>query len=333
MKKLNGLFCLCVIFIFFGCQKNVEIEKNILPDSWVKKIKTSLKNNTKSQKTGDDLNGGNFSNPKNPYEWVGIEHNNCLDFVGQYAGNILDNNSGLVLSIKEPFNDQIFTTSYTGKVDKIKAISQKYWNENVIPNRPSSYFQNADKKLTNQQQAVICSDNFNWFNQNKYLDPITAGLTLYKANINQKLSYFSDNNTITIEELEADSTIISHIFNSSSLDEAIDVIKQAESIIILSTDINKDVKIRQLIFLSIYRNSIGYWANAVKITNHPLIAINSQYFGKPYPEWSWKRFWRGLAVACADALGGVAVGAFTANPALIGLGGAVCSAATEALIP
>jgi hypothetical protein len=158
-------------------------------------------------------------------------------------------------------------------------------------------------------------------------------LDIYKINVNNKLQNFVSNNSISADEAFADSLIVDYVFKANSLDDAISVIRQAESILI-SADMDEIIRVRQLSFLAIFRNSIGYWAKAIVTPNHPMIAINATYFNTPYPKFSWRKFWKAVAVGFADAAGGLA-GGLISSPALGaivgGIVGGACSGAVGEL--
>ena len=123
---------------------------------------------------------------------------------------------------------------------------------------------------------------------------------------------------------------------TDSIEESVSIIKKAESDFITSTTLDEATKTRQLVFLSILRNSIGYWENVMEHDDSPWWRLNSDFFNRVgihegYSKFSWHHFWGVLLTGLADAVGGV-VGAIIPPPVLGAAIGGVVGAGLSAVV-
>lgn len=258
-------------------------------------------------KSTEEIEQFDYSNSANPHEWVGIEHNKCLDYLKANIPDILSPND-LTLSIRQPLSDEVKTLLCSGQMEKTKYLSIKYWNENVSDAHIRPYLPPAALNINIEKQ--MSDQNIGYLQQNKFVDPRLSGLDAFNRDFYQKLLYFVSINRISQFEADADSIIMYKVMETASIQESVDIIKQAEAVINNST-LDNNTKTRQLIFLSILRNSIGYWAAVIQNPNDPWFSVHGNFFNRVgphegYAKWNWNKFWEAVVTGVADAVGGIA---------------------------
>lgn len=330
MKKiiiLELLLFLVGILSFQSCKKEntntINNETNVLTK--LRQISIASNNQTSNKTTSETFD---FSNPNNPYEWVGIAHNNSLDYVAGFMNDIIDDSKSIIVNIKQPYSSDVVQVNATNKVSKISALTQKYFNETVIPQHPA----NDGLTITSEQQWSNSVTTF--FFSNKYVYPQVSGLNAYNNDIWVKLTNMVAMNSLTPFEANADSIIIAKVMETNDIQLSLNVIKDAEGTII-SSNLSDKIKAHQLEILSILRNSIGYWATVMQDTTNPWWQLNSRIWNitgthTGYARWSWNKFWETVVTGIADALGTAAGGPTLVGSAIVG---GIASGLVEGLWP
>lgn len=299
-----------------ACRKNNATAPSSSADANNEQILAKLrncKNNVlASQSANKTTQLFNYANPNTPYEWVGVEHNKCMDYIATYMNVILNNNAPLQLSIRQPLSNQTTLGTYYSQADKIEALSQKYWNENVSDRYIRPYIEGSST-ITNEIESAWSRDNISYFQNNPFADPRTKGLNAFNIDFYTKLQHYVALKTITPFEAHADSIIVVQVMETDSVELSLDIIRNAEGVINSST-LAPDIKARILCFLSIFRNSIGYWAVIIDDPNHPYHLLNDNFWNvtgphQGYNKWNWNKFWECVCTGLADAAGGIAGGA------------------------
>ena len=318
-----------------SCKKETTTnvsKKQEYPEVLSKLRSISSSTNNNAARTGNLLNL-NYANPNNKYEWVGIKHNDCLDYVSSNIADITDNSKGLILSIRQPLSDEKITTTFFGRADKTIGLTQKFWNENVMDEYVRPYV--TSNVIDNNYENKICTENLQYLTQNKFLDPRLDGLNKFNSDFYAKMKHFVEVGKISSFEADADSIIVSKAMETDDVQASIDIIKNAEKVI-TDAEIDQTIKTRQLTFLSIFRNSVGYWANVIEDENNPWWSVNRDFFTRVgthegYARWSWHKFWGVLLTGIADAVGGV-VGALIEPPVVGAAVGGVLGATLSAVV-
>jgi|GEM_PF-4653128 len=342
MKKIIPFLIItsAILLCFASCKKSTDnLNRQEANDkgkilSELRAISLDNSNTTQAKTTSDVFN---FQNDNNPFEWVGEAHNDCLDYLAQYMDELVDTTDSMSISIKQPYSSDVINVSAITTKDKIVALSEKFFNENIASSHTQDDGVDINTENENNQSII------NYFENNQYVYPQVSGLNAYNENIWLKLTYFAEEGYLTDFESHADSIVISKIMETDDVQSSLDIIKSSETVI-LNSSLGETEKNNQLIFLAILRNSIGYWANVIQDTNNPWWQLNVRIWNitgthegyakiTPLFHWSWHNFWGALCAGAADALGGAGAGLLTSNPVLIGLAGAGCSAVVTALWP
>ena len=307
----------------------------------LRNIRAAEKNNKSRPGDGSGTNSQakttsfDYSNPDNPYEWVGVKHNECLEYVSSFMSDITDDDHGLELTIRQPLSDESTSSTLFGSTDKMIGLTQKFWNEQVMDVYVRPY---VESSFDNEEELNMIEQNLGYLQENKLVDPRTNGSDEFIADFWSKLQYFQETERINEFETHADSIIINQLLAIEDIEESVGLIIEAESII-NGASIEDAVKTRQLVFLSILRNSIGYWETVMADEHHPWWTLNADFFNRE-PEgqpggrqlrWNWKKFWRSLVIGIADAVGGV-VGTVIAPPILGAAVGGVLGAGLSATV-
>lgn len=339
MKRLTLITAtLLLFFVLNSCKKTGDALSKHPKDyseilAKLRNIKNDQKGNKPNSKIYARTTALDYSNPDNPYDWVGIKHNDCLDYVSSYMSDITNNSSGLSLTIRQPLNNSTTTATFYGRTDKTIALTQKYWNENVMDSYVAPYVK--ESSFSNDDENTITKDNIDYFKQHNFVDPRLSGLNAFNNDFYSKLQYFVDAGKLTSFEANADSIVVYQAMETDSLEQSIAIIIEAEKII-QEASLEDAVKTRQLVFLSIFRNSIGYWANVIEDESNLWWTTNRDFFTRVgshegYARWSWHKFWGVLLTGLADAVGGV-VGALIEPPVLGAAVGGVVGAALSAVV-
>mgnify|MGYP001040820168 CR=1 FL=1 len=297
-------------------------------------ISTNLSTDNKNNraKTSNTLSL-DYSYPNNKFDWVGIKHNDCLDYVASNIPAITDDSKNLTLTIRQPLSDESSTVELNGRIQKAIGLTQKYWNEKVMDEYVRPFV--SGPVINNNYENNISSENIQYLTENKFIDPRLDGLDKFNSDFSLKLNHYVEAGKITTFEAEADKSIVKQAMETDDVQASIDIIKSAEKIII-EASIDETVRTRQLTFLSIFRNSIGYWANVIDDQSNPWWTINKNFFQRVgthegYARWSWHKFWGVLLTGIADAVGGV-VGVFIEPPVLGAAVGGVVGSALSAVV-
>lgn len=345
MKRLFFFISIFVLSLtYFACSKfnegkpSVKETDRVLGVLRAIQIKTHLEASNSASRLETGIENFNVENNQNPYEWVGIAHNQSLEYVSGYMTELLDTTSSLQVNIKQPASNEVITVSVTDRPRKIVALTTKFFNEEVLPHHSI-----GTTNLTAEFEREQAMEAINYFSANKYVNPHVSGIGAYQENIWNKLTHFSSLGRISPFEASVDSIIIAKVMSSQGIQESLDIVKVAESII-LQAEIDEKERARQLVFLSILRNSIAYWAGVIQDTNHPWWQLNGEIWaasGAQNAKWNWGTFWSTLLVGVADAVGAVGASAGLASVGVVepytvaavgGVVGAACSAAVDALL-
>lgn len=353
MKKIIAItsVVLLLLTVLNSCKKDLKTTDNptvkkeaeyALILEKLRNIRTELNNKSKpGNRSGATSQAKttsfDYSNPDNPYEWVGVKHNECLEYVSSFMSDITDDENGLELSIRQPLSDESTSSTLYGSTDKMIGLTQKFWNEQVMDDYVRPY---VESSFNNEEELNIIEQNLGYLQENKFVDPRINGSDEFIGDFWSKLQYFQETQRINEFEAHADSIIVYQIFEIENIEESVGLITEAESII-NGSSIEDAVKTRQLVFLSILRNSIGYWETVMADEHHPWWTLNGDFFnrepeGQPGGRVSgfWKKFWRSLVIGLSDAVGGL-VGAVISPPvlgaAVGGVVGAGLSAAVDAI--
>lgn len=342
MKK-SSVFVLMTVsaaFFFTACKKDkgspgeearvLSNLRNIAPLTGTGGAGTS--------KTTSDIETFDFRNDKNPYEWAGIAHNKALDYVAGYMSDLTDEKKSMTVLIKQPLTEDVTTKVITARKDKVIALTQKYVNENVAGKH------DVDPGLTNAKEEEMSNSAIRYFTTNKYLDPRLSGLNDFNKDVWEKLTYLYTVGKLTDFEAHADSIIIAKIMETDDIQASIDIIKEAENTM-LTASIEEKIKVHQLAFFSVLRNSIGYWSAVIQDPANPWWSLNKDLFTRigthtGYGRFSWHKFWGSVLEAVADGVGGLiggAAGTAIGGPAggVVGgiIVGAGCSGVVAAVYP
>jgi len=182
-------------------------------------------------------------------------------------------------------------------------------------------------------------------------DSIVEHIWLYSNNDDQDTviedlyiyNYISEDLALSLKDLFS---VLDYNRGDVPIEQLIDSIKAKENQFILDNWNTND----QVIYLgtaSVLRYSAYYWDNVIEDTteSHPFYQIYTNYLSEKdglnsisSRKWNWKKFWRGMAIVGADALGyGLTAAIVLSNPATAALAptygttiGAGCSAAVGA---
>lgn len=328
IKKFNlSVIALTFVtgFLLISCTKD-DNSQNLAENNLLAKLRMTVIRSTSK----DSLSGilSDYSNNDNPYEYVGVNHNKALDYISTYMNNIKDDSQNLSVEIKEPLTNNTFVKVCNGTTDKITALSLKYSNANTL-NTYTKEDLNVNSELSTTDKTIT------YLKANKFADPRLSGLNEFNINYFKKLQYLKENGKINDFETHADSIIVAHVMETDDIVASVQIIKNAENDF-LKSDIDSKIKERQLSYLSILRNSIGYWSQVTEDTSNPWWQLNNDFFTRVgthegYSKWSWHNFWENLAIGAADGLGGLA-GTGLGGIGAVGVG-AVASAVVGALYP
>ncbi len=259
-------------------------------------------------------------NSYNAYEWVGVEHNYTLD----YVFNSVDfaTNQPINIELKAPYqNSPTVTVNAVGVSDQIYTYTQKYWNNTAIPQNLTIAQYASLPVISVNSQRLSMNGVVNWLKNNKFEDPCTSDNAAFLQSIYQKLSIQASLGRITTFEVHADSILVSHLLNENNSEEDLKNIIIAFENDIISSELPVEVKDRQLLFASIFRNSLEYWFDAIDNPSHKCHAYMSQYLSDcpnaTNQKGRWKKILKGICTGFCDAVGGLLGGGVAGS---LGLG-------------
>jgi hypothetical protein len=339
MKKL--IFSLSILAIsglaITSCKKTSNTTSIPSTSDLKSRLLTKLRNAKNDAIAGKGYTTGktttDYSNSQNPYEWVGINHNNDLAYIATFMSNLVDDHQTLTLTIREPLTDNVLNGRYNTFNDKVTALSQKFWNENVSDKYVRPYV--AQNSVTNASEKSTSNDIISYLSTNKFVDPRTDGLNKFNEDLYGKLEHWVQDGTITQFDAQADSIVVYQVMETDSVEQSIAIIKTAEDDII-NSQLDDETKTRQLVFLSILRNSIGYWVDVMQDNNSPWQRTNGAFINRVgthegYAKFSWHAFWGAVLEGVADAVGGIAGAG--GGPIVSGIAGGVASGVVAGLWP
>lgn len=247
--------------------------------------------------------------------------------------DITDSSHGLNLTIRQPLDTTTTTSTFYGRTDKTIALTQKFWNERIMDDYVTPNIKEVS--FTSDGETKISKETVTYFKSNKFVDPRLSGLDEFNKDFYSKMQHLVDSGKLTSFEASADSIVIYQAMETDSLEQSIAIIVEAEKII-KDASLEDIVKTRQLVFLSIFRNSIGYWANVIDNESNPWWTTNSNFFTRigtheGYGKWSWHKFWGTLLTGVADAIGGM-LGVVIEPPLLGAAVGGVVGATLSAVV-
>ncbi|NJO93117.1 MAG: hypothetical protein HC831_32280 [Chloroflexia bacterium] len=132
MYKPQKTFVLLAVVILVGLsackQESLKPEKSLKKDSNLFEVVLVKLRNMQ----GNSTQGRTNSTTANPYEWIGIEHNNTLDYV---FNNInFSNNQPVNIDLRAPYQNSPTTiVNAVGVDNQIYTYTQKYWNNIAVP--------------------------------------------------------------------------------------------------------------------------------------------------------------------------------------------------------
>jgi hypothetical protein len=289
-----------------------------------------------SLRTIDGLNIRNAQNivivTNNTMNWVGVEHNNTLAYIAKNTN--FYSKSSSIISVKQPFGNE--TTDYfdSNVNDRIKILSQKYWNEQAIPNNMTlEQVQTLSTiGISNDSERLMTDSIVSFLTTNKLKDPTTYGTDGFVKSAYQNMTLLVKQGKMTDFEAHADSILLSKVINMEDLTLAQNTIIMFENSI-MSSNLPQVIKDRQLVHFSIFRNSLAYWGNVMNDQNNNWHKKNEMK--KFIIDSSNARLPRWLKWTCigfADAIGGILggeLGGGIGSAIGAGVGGAVASGIAE----